>query len=337
MRRLLIALAAYTAFVVPGVAVADEPVKFALSTPTDLSRNGVYVWVDAFRKAFERTGREIRIYPNGSLGGDQERVDQMRLGLLEMNVTNPDEISRHSPTYYGIAMPFLFQSYDHMDRFLEQTPFVPQVNSELSAAGQDFRFVDIAYTGAMVGLLTRKVPVRTVDDLKKIRLRFLSAPDLKLFAAWGVRGVQVSWGEVAQGLQTGMIDGYLNPPAVATMFGHGSVLDYFTDLRMGPSGRMIVVSTRWLESLTPEERAVFDSAVLEARTANRTWNRHYIAKERDALARVGIDWVEPSGSERQTWKDRTVNFYDQKWYDPAKTEQVGRWIKDTAEGPNDSH
>lgn len=334
MRPAACILAALMALATP--LRAEEPVKFALSTPTDLKGNGVFVWVDTFSKSFAETGREIRIFPNGSLGGDQERVDQMRLGLLEINVTNPDEISRHSPTYYGIAAPFLFQSYDHMDRFLDRTPFVAQVNAELAAAGQDFRFVDIAYTGAMVGLLTRKIPVRTIADLQKIRLRFLSAPDLKLFAAWRVRGVQVSWSEVAQGLQTGMIDGYLNPPAVATMFGHGSVLDYFTDLRMGPSGRMIVVSTRWLASLTESERRAFDAAVLKARAANRAWNRQYISRQRDELARIGIQWIDPSEAERQTWKDRTVNTFDEKWHDPARTAEVVRWIEQVAEGPNDS-
>lgn len=327
-------LAIAAALAVVALPSSAEQIKFAMSTPTDTNGNGVYVWIEAFKEALAEQGMEITVFPNGSLGGDQERMDQMRLDLLEMNVTNPDEISRYSPTFYGLAAPFLFESYGHMDRFLENTPFIDRVNQELGSQG--FRFVDIAYTGAMVGLLTKKIPVRSISDLQKIRLRFLSAPDLKLFAAWGVRGVQVSWSEVAQALQTGMVDGYLNPPAVATMFGHGSVLDYFTDLRMGPSGRMIVVSSSWLNRLSDTERAAFERAVQAAHLANREWNRTYIEKERGALEKAGIAWIEPSASERSGWIEKTVNFFDEKWYDPDKTAQVEAWIQETATEASDA-
>lgn len=302
-------------------------VKIAMSSPIDETNNGVYIWLDAFAKHLQKNGLAARFYANASLGGDQERMDQLALDLLEINVTNPDEISRHSPTHYGLAAPFRFDSYQHMDRFLDQTEFIQRVNIEVQPRG--FQLIDLAYTGAMVGLLTRKVPVYSLSDLQKIRLRFLSAPDLKLFSAWGVRGVQVAWSEVAQALQTGMVDGYLNPPSVATLYGHGNVLDYFTDLRMGPSARLIVVANSWLRSLNQQQLKVFHQAVTLGHQANRQWNLNYIAQEQAALARVGIQWLSPSQAQRQHWADNTVNFLSEKWHDPIKTQQVSNWIEQT--------
>lgn len=309
------------------IAAETNIAKIAMTTPANADDNGIYVWVKAFSESLRDSGLETQLFPNGILGGDKERIDQMALNLLEVNVTNPDEISRLSPTFYGIAPPFMFESYPHMDRFLEDSPFLVEVNKELAPHG--LKIIDFAYTGAMVGLLTRGIPVRNLTELQSIRLRFLSAPDLKLFAAWNVRGVQVSWSEVAHALATGMIDGYLNPPAVATMFGHGSVLDYFTDLRMGPSARLIVVSLSWLSQLTIAEQQDFDIAVRKARSANRVWNAAYIDQERDALERVGIEWIVPTEAARDEWAANTINFMSAKWEDPLKTIQVKQWIDGT--------
>jgi len=309
--------------------VASEPraTKIGMATPADVADNGIYVWIKAFSDSLKESGMDIRIFPNGILGGDKERIEQMALDLLEVNVTNPDEISRLSPTFYGIAPPFMFESYPHMDRFLQDSPFLDEVNVELAPHG--LKVIDFAYTGAMVGLLTRGIPVRNLTELQTIRLRFLSAPDLKLFAAWNVRGVQVSWSEVAHALATGMVDGYLNPPAVATMFGHGSVLDYFTDLRMGPSARLIVVSTSWYENLSAAEKKLFHTACSKARRANRQWNSVYISKERAALERVGIEWLIPTDAARDEWAEHTIDFMSPKWEDPAKTALVRKWINET--------
>lgn len=317
-------------------AIAEDnqsAVKIAMYSPTNIEENGVYVWLKAFADELKKTNLPVRFYPNGSLGGDQERIDQMALDLLEMNVTNPDEISRLSPTFYGISALFMFNTYQHMERFLTETPFIETVNKELE--GHGFKLVDMAYTGAMVGLLTRKVPVRSIAELQKIRLRFLSAPDLKLFDAWGVHGVQVSWSEVAQALQTGMVDGYLNPPYVATMYGHGSVLDYFTNLRMGPSARLIVVATSWLESLSPSQRIIYEQAIKAGRKANRAWNILSIEKDKERLSKAGITWIEPSQEERQEWADKTINFLSEKWFDADKTALVEQWVAQTKEASQD--
>lgn len=315
------------------MAMEPRATKIGMATPADAVDNGIYVWIKTFSDSLKESGMDIQIYPNGILGGDKERIEQMALDLLEVNVTNPDEISRLSPTFYGIAPPFMFESYPHMDRFLEDSPFLAEVNQQLAPHG--LRIIDFAYTGAMVGLLTRDIPVRNLTELQSIRLRFLSAPDLKLFAAWNVRGVQVSWSEVAHALATGMVDGYLNPPAVATMFGHGSVLDYFTDLRMGPSARLIVASTAWYENLTRNEQQAFQVASSKARAANREWNSVYIAKERAALEKVGIEWIIPTEAARSEWAEHTVDFMSPKWEDPEKTALVRKWINNTRKDPDD--
>lgn len=305
-------------------------VKIGMSTPADAVHNGVYAWVDACIRVFQAGGMGTRVYPNSAIGGERERTLQTQLGLLEINVTGNDEISRWSPLAYASARPFLVDSYAHMDRFLDRTPHLARMSADLAPHG--LRLVDIVYTGSMVGLFTRGKPVRTLDDMRSLRLRVLSAADMDLLNAWQVRGVQVAWEEVAQALQTGMVDAYLNPPNVAPMFGHGSVLDYFTDLRMGPAARLVVASTRWIDTLSPDERDLLEAGFAAGREANRRWTRDTIERDRARLAEIGIEWIELTPDQRREWVQASAAIQQGRWEDPELTRQFLRWIEETREG-----
>jgi len=331
-RAILAMLIGFATPLQTGVAAERLDVKIGMSTPLDPERNGAYVWVKTLAEALEKAGARVRVYPNSALGGEKERMDQVAIGLLEVNETGGDELSRLSPLFHA-QKPFEIESYEHLDRLIERTPFLAEVNAEL--ADDDLVLLDYAYTGSMVGLLTRGKPVRRIEDLRSMRLRILSADDLNLLAAWQVRGVRVAWEEVAQALQTGMVDAYLNPPIVAVMFGHGNVIDYFTDLRMGPSARVIVASRRWYQQLTPPMRAAFDAGVRAARAANRRWATTAMQRERALLEKAGILWIEMQPAARDEWRDLTRKIARTRWETPQAEARLRELIEASRPDPRE--
>jgi len=322
-----IGAAAFAGCMRPCRANLATDVKIGMSTPASMEHNGVYVWIKTCSDALENAGFGTRVYPNSTLGGDRERTYQMQLGLLDINATGGDEIGRWSPMIAATARPFLIGSYDHMSRLLSETPFIERVSSELRPYGLEL--VDMAYTASMVGLFTRGKPVHNMGDLRQLRLRVLSEADFALLRAWDVRGVQVAWEEVAQGLQTGIIDAYLNPPNIALMFGHGSVLDYFTDLRMGPAGRMVVASTKWLDTLSSGQRDDVNRAFADARAANRAWTTAMLSEDRTNLEKAGIEWIELDAGARQEWVEASAAIPPGVWETPEADAQYLEWIEQT--------
>ena len=89
-----------------------------------------------------------------------------------------------------------------------------------------------------------------------------------------------------------------------------------TDLRMGPSARCIVTSRRWYESLAPELRAAVQTAVGEARAANRAWAAQAVARERAMLEKAGIEWLEMEPAARDEWRDLTRKIERTRWETP---------------------
>lgn len=305
----------------------DTDVKFGFSSPANLESNGVYVWIKACTDTLKHNEFGVRMYPNSGLGGEMERLYQTQLGLMEMNVTSSDSIGRWSPMIYAGVRPFLMETYDHMDRLLTQTPYLNAVSEELAPHGLEL--IDIIYTGSMVGLFSRGIAVHTLEDLRKLRLRVLSAADMDLLHAWDVRGVQVAWEEVAQALQTGMVDAYLNPPNIAPMFGHGAVLDYFTDLRMGPAVRLLLASTKWLNSLSSGERDIMEAAKTAGRVANRKWTKQAIERDKGRLEGSGIKWLSITDEERFEWIEACKKIPPNRWEVAEKTAQYLDWVAET--------
>lgn len=307
--------------------VQNTVCKFGMSTPADPVRNGGYVWVKAFTEVLKDAGLDVQVFPSSSIGGERERMFQLQMGLLEINATGGDEVNRWSPLASASARPFQIESYQHLDRLLTQTPFIGQVSKDFQAHG--FQLADIVNTGSMVGLFTRGTPVRKMDDLRKLRLRVLSASDMDLLNAWDVRGVQVAWEEVSQALQTSMVDAYLNPPNTAPMFGHGSVLDYFTDLKLGPANRLIVISQRWFDKLSTSMQDIIVKATRAGHDANQIWTQDVILQDKERLKQTGIEWITLSSEQRQEWIDASKAIPAGRWETHEATSQFQQWVEDT--------
>lgn len=322
-----IGAAALSSHIAPVWADLCSDVKIGLSTPANFQDNGVFVWIRTCADLLEEAGFGVRIFPNSTIGGEHERISQMQLGLLDINATGGDEIARWSPMAAAGARPFLVNSYDHMSRLIADTPYVEAISIDLRKHGLEL--IDFAYTASMVGLFTRNTPVHNLADLQKLRLRVLSEADFNLLRAWKVRGVKVAWEEVAQALQTGIVDAYLNPPNIATMFGHGTVLDYFSDLRMGPASRLLVASTRWLDSLSAAQHDTVQDIFLQARAANRAWARDREVLDRQRLEKTGIEWISLSAESRNGWVEASKAIPPSDWDTPEATEQYLAWVEAT--------
>ncbi len=307
-----------------GVHAADR-INIGMASNTDSERSGVYVWVQAFTREMNAAGYETQVYPNSSLGREDERSIQVSLGLLEMNFCAEHEVAMYAPLFKGISLSFLIGSYAEFDRFLHETQFLEEVNSVAASVG--LRVVDVAFLGGMGGIFNTRKPLYSLADMEGLRMRAMGKTDLTVINSWGVRGTQVAWEEVAQALQTGIADGYLNPPLVPIMFGHAGQIKYFAKINTAPSYRTLVVSDKWYKSLSPADRAVFEKAVYVARRANRQWSAAMELKEASILKRAGITITEFPAKERARLVAQTRAVYDQI-LDPKLLPRVMEFVRE---------
>jgi TRAP-type C4-dicarboxylate transport system substrate-binding protein len=299
---------AATAAVLGGCAPPRRAeVLAALAGAKNAELNGIWIWLSTFADTLQAGGMRVEVTANSALGGESERTELSALGLLHVNDANIQEVSAFSPAYVALELPFLIDSFDHFERFVSAPDFRRDVNRDLRRSGMVF--VDAALLGGASGLFTVGRAVRAPSDLHGMRLRGSDARSLVVIEAFGASSVQVAWEEVPQALQTGIASGYLNPPIAALLFGHGSQLDYFVDLRTTISHRAMIMSRRWLEGLGADQRALVEHGIQAARIANRAWAEERRRRELSALADVGIEVISLSDEARRAFVERGLQSY----------------------------
>ncbi|MEM1145906.1 MAG: TRAP transporter substrate-binding protein [Pseudomonadota bacterium] len=295
-----------------------------MSSSADPESSGVFIWVQAFVAELERAGIEAIVYPSSTLGSEIVRSQQVLLGLLEVNVTGTQEIEIYSDLIAAFELPFLFSGNHEPDALFHHTDYRDALNRDTVPHG--IRVADLAMIGGMTGIFTARAPVETLEDVSSFRLRAMVSDQIDWVESWGGSATKVAWEEVPQALQTGIADGYINPPIVAYLFGHGGQLDYFTDLAIVPSVRVIVFSETWYQSLSPTERDAVDEAVVRARAANRNWVQQTVKSELALLESIGIDVIQLSPPERDKFRAPLLSSYQTK-VDPITLNTINQYIR----------
>ena len=259
------ALAAVLAFAAP----ARAEIKVALDSPADLKNSGSYVWAHTFTEYLKAHGMEAAEYQRGSIGGDDELFDQVSQGLLEVSMSPLNITGSLDNLIYGLRLPYFFDSMAQVDKALYQGGMLARINEATTPKG--VRVLAVNTVGQGSGIFNTKHPVEKVADMHDLRMRALDESQIELFKAWGATGTVVSWAEVPNALQTGVADGYLNPPIVPLLFGHTDFIKFFTDAEVSPSLRVTIVSEDWYKGLPDADRKTVDDAATAANKANRDW------------------------------------------------------------------
>jgi len=288
--------------------VGAGDIRIGLSATADPEYSGIYIWARTFADELERAGIVATIYPGSTLGNEIVRTEQVLLGLLEVNVTGTQEVEVYSELVVALDLPFLLKNDEEADALMHHTGYLEEMNSETRPMGM--RVVNLVGMGGKSGLFTARAPIKTVADVKNFRIRTMAREQLDWVEAWGGAGTQVAWEEVPQALQTGIADGYINPPIVAVLFGHGGQLDYFTDLAISPSIRVVVFSENWYQGLSEEERLAVDRAAIVAYAANREWMARTMKKIYQMLSAVGIELIRPGEDERDAFRELVLPTYN---------------------------
>ena len=286
------------------LALVSKPVfaevRIAMAGKNDLERNGEYVWVNAFANHLNDHGFETLIYPSNILGREQERLDQTALGLIHVNLGIYATAAKIEPLTRGLALPFLFDDVDHFYRLINNTQLVDDINQSLNLFG--VQVVAFPMRGGGSGLFNTTHSIKTLADIRRLRLRAADRTQLKFLQALGSKATVVGWAEVANALQTNIAQGYINPPASALLFGHTDLLSYYTPLNVNFPFRIVSLSQDWFQSLNQYQQQIIKDAIKRANIANRQWLENWTLQAEQLLLKEGIVIDHISTEEREQFK-----------------------------------
>ena len=281
---------------------ADEriTIKFSHVVAIDTPKGKA---AEYFKKLVEeRTkGRvKIDVYPNSTLFKDGEEMEALQLGSIQMLAPS---LAKFGPLgvrdFEVFDLPFIFDNYNDLHKVTEGAVGKALFN-KLETKG----IIGLAYWDNGFKDMSANKPLRKPADFKGLKMRIQSSKVLDgQMRALGAIPQVMSFSEVYQALQTGVVDGTENPPSNFYTQKMHEVQKYLTLSNHGYLGYAVIVNKKFWDALPSDLRVTLEGAMKDA-----TKYANDIAKKEndDALAAVKAygktEIIELSPDERAAWK-----------------------------------
>jgi len=240
---------------------------------------------------------QVETFHGGTLGSEQDEVEAVREGSLEMMQTGTAGISLYVPE---TALFELWYAYDDPETLVTAFESVEDQLDDLYQA-QGFKLLGAFYNGPR-SIISRE-PIRSLEDVQGIQLRVPSS-DLYVDMAngLGAQAVALPLGDVYTGLQTGTIDAMEGAPDDVLSGGYGEVAGYYTQDRHVYHPLSIIYSLDAWNALDPEYQEAIQTAVDEASESQRDLLVEANEKALQQLEDDGIEIIQLD--DREAWAEK---------------------------------
>lgn len=282
---------------------------------------------DYFKKIVEEktNGKyEIRIYPNNQLGGEDQIVNGLRNGTIEMGITGL--LLQNVDPIFGVwEWPYLFKDNLEAKKVLE-SPVATEIGNKMENYGIKL----LAYGMNGFRVISSNKNIEKFSDFKGLRLR---VPLNSLFVDWanamGMNPQSMPLSEVFTALEQKVIDGQENPYMLIKDSGLYEVQKYIIQTNHIFSPGLLQISLKTWNKMPKEDQEVF----LEAAKVyqEKEWELAMKTEQevKDFLANSGTSIVIPNEQLRQDMINSSQTLYEKfyKKYD---------WSKDVIQRINES-
>jgi C4-dicarboxylate-binding protein DctP len=220
-----------------------------------------------------------------------------------------------------LGIPFLNPSIDVAWQVMDG-PFGTELKEEMrKQAG--IRILGTSAPGPFRNFATKK-PVRSVKDLKGLRIRTMEHPAHQaMVRALGAAPTPLPFGDVYTAMRTGVIDGFELPYQATLNMKLEEVIDYMIVDGHLFNQLFLYVSDKWFNALPADHQAAVLKAGEAAQAASRGIVRIWEASGADELAKKGVELYFPKREElaefRKLGQPAVLSMLgervDQKWID----------------------
>lgn len=156
---------------------------------------------------------ELQVFANNQLGGDSDMFSQLRSGALEcFTLSGVNVLSTLIPSAAIWGVGFAWKDYPTLWNALDGT-FGAHLRSQINKAG--LVVMDKVWDNGFRQVTNGVRPILTPADLQGLKIRVpVSALWTSLFKSLGASPAAINFAEVYSALQTKVVDGQENPPAI---------------------------------------------------------------------------------------------------------------------------
>ena len=206
-----------------------------------------------------------RVYANNSLGDQQETVQLVSDGAIDMAVVSGTQIENSSPRFLPMNVAGVFDDIDHQNRVMLDESIVGELFASLEP--QKRLSVLGGYTQGGRHLYTAQGPIESVEDLEGLKIRVQESEIfLRLIRNIGGVPTPMAYSEVYTGLQAGVLDGAENNEISYVTQRHYEVAKHFTLTNHLIGFDFLLANTDLLETMDEQDSVALRAAWAETQS-----------------------------------------------------------------------
>ncbi len=223
---------------------------------------------------------EVKLFPNGQLGKDNEVIQQVRDGIVESVISSAGGIAQHYPLVGVFDIPFAFPNIAVANRVIDQrSEFGKKFSSDLEEK-TGLKVLGLIDSGGFFAFSNSKRPITSVADMEGLRIRTMTLPTHQaMVSSLGGKPTPLPWAEVYTALQTGVADGQMNPIPIIAFAKFDEVQKYLSITNHVITPYIWTMNKDFYNGLSAEHRAIIDWASEVATEAGRGVSRVIEASE----------------------------------------------------------
>jgi TRAP-type transport system periplasmic protein len=262
------------------------------------------IWTDVITPWTQEVARlsnnqlTVRLFPAMQLGGKPpELYRQTVQGITDATFTLPGYTSNDFPMMALTELPGTATSaedgtrklWTHFDKFLTR----------------EFKDTKVLmlWNSDSASLMSKSKPLRTLEDLRGMKIRTPSAAQSSQIEALGATPIDMPANQIYNNLDRGVIDASMIPMSAALDFKLIEVAQYYTvDAPLGRSPFLVAMNRGRYEKLPAELRKILDDTT--GLSLSLKGAATYDKKNHDAIeaAKKGKQVIPLAAQERQRWQ-----------------------------------
>lgn len=236
------------------------------------------------------------LYPGSALGAADVQLDLVLSGSADMALGAHGYNQGRFPLTSISELPFMGASAEEGSWLLwKLLETFPEYVDEHEGAKVGWLFKNDGYN-----FFTSEKPIRSIDDIKGLRMRTPNAAGSKILEALGAIPVSMPMPDVYEAMQRGVIDGAFVPASVVVNYNMGDVTSYITRGDFMSISQYVVINQGTWDSISAEDQAVIEELIGEEMSMKA--GRVY-----DADAEAGWAAAEEAGVEIYVLSDEEID------------------------------
>ena len=226
----------------------------------------------------------VQVFPSSQLFGDGKELEALLLGDVQMIAPSLSKFDRYTKKIQVFDLPFLFDDIAAVDAFQAgpkgQELLGSMVNRGLRGLGY--------WHNGMKQLSSNQDKLVRPEDVKGLKFRIQASDVLEAqFRALNASPQKMSFSEVYQALQTGVVDGQENTWSNIYSQKFFEVQKTIAETNHGVIDYMVVTNAKWWDGLPADIRKGLSEAMVEATAHANKLANDFNEADRKKIADAG--------------------------------------------------